>query len=848
MRVSMPTQPRVDPTQRLLEIDPALLEDGQQREQWEAITDLDSFFTRIYTYYHERGLRCILASRVISLLTLAFTIMLVFFIVEFLNIDDIIYACQSEQTCQEVSLIRTDWLHHSISSPFAVVYYYLLFTLYWLWMLLHFVWELRPLFETRTLYRDKLHLEDADLQVVAWDEVVVKLVELQRTARLCIVKDQLTAHDVANRILRKENFLVALVNQNLLPLQPFGPSGPSVMTKTLEWNLYVTILDAMFDKHFRIRQSFTLDVGALRRRFLLCGCANILLAPFMLAFMLFFVFLKHAEEFSRRAASTALRRLGSSDYSRHARWTMREFNELPHVFEARLAASSADANAYVKQFPAPLTTLLARFATFVVSSAAAVLLLLSIFNEKFLLYYRWPPEAPQLGFNLLWWLAMLSTILAVSRSFDDLADEAAILPVLPDALLQSVARHTHYMPQHWRGRGHTRQVYAQFRALYQYRVWSLLQEVFGAITAPMVMLLVLPQRAGPILEFIRSFTVYVEGVGHVCSFALFDFERHGDVRYGAPLAGVHEMRSRDGKMEKAYVNFRAQHPSWRDDRGEALLINIAGGNGSQHVAASPKQSRPPGASDGVESGCHASGDSAAPVGCGVKASPAASSDLISSQFAVETHRTPSGVAGPLRPPEGSQATQTFSHSVKFAPQVSGSTLSGAGPMGGASALGDTCTMGAMAGFGASAFGTSALQMLACSSMHLDLQHRRTIGDSIAPLLEDAQVSSSAALAYTNLGVSLVPHYAPHGASAAMNSEARTRHLTAGLYSQLDRFYTRIGGGSTRASEAATSSEQTQHDLESPLPPGLPTDQSDYELQLVPARACDDCHNTQASAG
>ena len=117
----------------------------------------------------------------ISLLTLAFTIMLVFFIVEFLNIDDIIYACQSEQTCQEVSLIRTDWLHHSISSPFAVVYYYLLFTLYWLWMLLHFVWELRPLFETRTLYRDKLHLEDADLQVVAWDEVVVKLVELQKS-------------------------------------------------------------------------------------------------------------------------------------------------------------------------------------------------------------------------------------------------------------------------------------------------------------------------------------------------------------------------------------------------------------------------------------------------------------------------------------------------------------------------------------------------------------------------------------------------------------------------------------------------------------------------------------------
>jgi autophagy-related protein 9 len=52
---------------------------------------------------------------------------------------------------------------------------------------------------------------------------------------------------------------------------------------------------------------------------------------------------------------------------------MREFNELPHVFDSRLAASAPDATAYVKQFPAPLLTLLARFVTIVVSSTTAVL-------------------------------------------------------------------------------------------------------------------------------------------------------------------------------------------------------------------------------------------------------------------------------------------------------------------------------------------------------------------------------------------------------------------------------------------------------------------------------------------
>ncbi len=64
-------------SRRLLEMDPAaVLNDGDAgaREKWEAISDLDSFFARVYAYYRERGLRCILASRIISLLTLAWTI------------------------------------------------------------------------------------------------------------------------------------------------------------------------------------------------------------------------------------------------------------------------------------------------------------------------------------------------------------------------------------------------------------------------------------------------------------------------------------------------------------------------------------------------------------------------------------------------------------------------------------------------------------------------------------------------------------------------------------------------------------------------------------------------------
>ena len=86
------------------------------------------------------------------------------FLVELLNWPDILAAHRTGQTCTNIALIRPDWMQHS--SYFRVFYYYFLFTLFWLWTLLHFVWDLRPLFEMRALYRDKLHLEDSDLQIV----------------------------------------------------------------------------------------------------------------------------------------------------------------------------------------------------------------------------------------------------------------------------------------------------------------------------------------------------------------------------------------------------------------------------------------------------------------------------------------------------------------------------------------------------------------------------------------------------------------------------------------------------------------------------------------------------------
>lgn len=83
------------------------------------------------------------------------------------------------------------------------------------------------------------------------------------------------------------------------------------------------------------------------------------------------------------------------------------------------------------------------------------------------------------------------------------------------------------------------------------------QEIISVILTPFVLWLSLPACAPAIVDFFREFSVHVDGRGYVCSFAEFNFERHGNVKFGAPTrAQDNKMVSNEGKMEKSFLNFK----------------------------------------------------------------------------------------------------------------------------------------------------------------------------------------------------------------------------------------------------------------------------------------------------
>lgn len=56
------------------------------------------------------------------------------------------------------------------------------------------------------------------------------------------------------------------------------------------------------------------------------------------------------------------------------------------------------------------------------------------------------------------------------------------------------------------------------------------REILSVILTPVVLWYSLPRCAPAVIDFFREFTVHVDGVGYVCSFAVFDFKRHGNVK------------------------------------------------------------------------------------------------------------------------------------------------------------------------------------------------------------------------------------------------------------------------------------------------------------------------------
>jgi autophagy-related protein 9 len=119
----------------------------------------------------------------------------------------------------------------------------------------------------------------ADIQTISWSEIVRRIGLIREENPLTAISSKgsrnnddtttakLDAHDIANRIMRQENYLIALFNKELLDLRVPLPyifkqflteeeGKGKVLTQALEWNLRFCLMEYLFDEHGKVRKVF----------------------------------------------------------------------------------------------------------------------------------------------------------------------------------------------------------------------------------------------------------------------------------------------------------------------------------------------------------------------------------------------------------------------------------------------------------------------------------------------------------------------------------------------------------------------------------------------------------------
>jgi autophagy-related protein 9 len=190
-----------------------------------------------------------------------------------------------------------------------------LFTLHVFWRVFQLVADIPRLIRVRDFYLHLLDVPESDMQTISWQDVVARIMALRdanpiTTDRISPAtrkylgsqsKQRLDAHDIANRLMRRENYLIALFNKEILDLTlpvPFFQNR-QFFSRTLLWNLDWCIMDLIFNDLGQVRQLILKDShrrqlsDALRDRFLFAGFMNVIFAPVIVIYLMLVYFLRY---------------------------------------------------------------------------------------------------------------------------------------------------------------------------------------------------------------------------------------------------------------------------------------------------------------------------------------------------------------------------------------------------------------------------------------------------------------------------------------------------------------------------------------------------------------------------
>lgn len=536
------------------------------RARWNHIEDLDSFFTRMYHYHQKHGFVIIVLEEFFQLIEFAFVIWLVTFTVHCVNHDILFGNTLPADNHTKITVHDVIIPMDKCVDNFSGITYAILFVsaLYLLIRTIKVLYHITQYWDIKKFYNTALHIEDANLDNITWHEIKKKVREVQAEQHMCIDKDHLTDLDIYHRILRFKNYLVALMNKNLLPVRFTLPIMGEVVTlsRGLLFNIDLILFrspGSPFQNNWQLHDDYSVRgnqvelANRLSKLILWVAIANFIFAPVIFVWQLLYFSFTYANVLKKEPGA-----LGMRTWSNYGRLYLRHFNELDHELDARLNRSYEYADRYLNSFSSPLLAVIARNILFITGGMLLTLLALGIYDE-----YVFQVE------HILTIVTLLSAVGLICRNL--IPNENLIW--CPEQLMTAILAHVHYLPSNWKNQAHTSQVRTEFGNFFQFKANYFLNEILSPIVTPFQLLFVFRPKALEIVKFFRSFTVSVRGVGNVCSFAQMDVRKHGNPEWEladmSSLLSEHAQGEKvhpacnNGKTELSLLRFTLTNPEWQ---------------------------------------------------------------------------------------------------------------------------------------------------------------------------------------------------------------------------------------------------------------------------------------------
>ncbi|KAH8234451.1 hypothetical protein KR038_010368 [Drosophila bunnanda] len=543
------------------------------RARWNHIEDLDSFFSRMYQYQQKHGFQVIVMDEVLQVLEFGFVVWLLVFATHFVRYDELFGDVQhngTKTTLSDVIYPTSEWGNRVGFFTYLIVF---IAAIYLGIRLLKMVYHITQFADIRRFYNSALHIEDSELDNFTWHEVQQRIRRVQAEQHMCIDKESLTELDIYHRVLRFKNYLVALMNKQLLPVRFHLPLIGEVvsLSRGMLFNIDFILFrgpGSPFQNNWQLRDEFAVRSNqtelAQRLSKLILGVAllNLLLAPVIFVWQLIYFSFSYANILRKEPGALGLR-----TWSNYGRLYLRHFNELDHELDARLNRAYEYADRYLNSFSSPLLAVIAKNLLFISGGLLLFLLVLTMYSIHV-------AEVE----HVVTIMAVLTTVGVIARTL--VPDENLIW--CPEQLMTAILAHVHYLPSEWRQQAHTARVRQEFGHFFQFKAGYLLSEVFSPFVTPFVLIFVFRPKAMELVRFFRTFTVSVRGVGNVCSFAQMDVRKHGnpdwqltseldEMTRPATQQPHHQQQQQDpqqrslagGKTEMSLLRFTLNNPEWQ---------------------------------------------------------------------------------------------------------------------------------------------------------------------------------------------------------------------------------------------------------------------------------------------